>query len=260
VSTRGLAGRRAVVTGASRGIGATVAKALADAGAAVVVAARTADALEGLAASIRAAGGEATAVACDVTDEASVRRLGERARGLGPVDILVNNAGDGVSAPLAKITLAEWNRTLAVNATGTFLCTREFLPAMVERRRGRVINIASIAALGGAKYVAHYAAAKHAVVGFTRSVAAEAAGTGVTVNAICPGYVDTAMTARTVENVMGRTGLGAAEALAAVLASAGQPRLVAPSEVAAEVLRLCGDDAAAVTGEAIRLIGGAPTT
>ncbi|HSQ60060.1 MAG TPA: SDR family NAD(P)-dependent oxidoreductase [Acidobacteriota bacterium] len=259
MSERPLVGRRAVVTGASRGIGAAVARALAEAGAAVVLAARTAEPLEALAAGLRGEGAEATAVPCDVTDEAAVRRLGERARGHGPVDILVNNAGDGASAPLARITLAEWNRTMAVNATATFLCTREFVPAMVERRHGRVVNIASVAALEGAKYVAHYAAAKHAVLGFTRSVSAETEGSGVTVNALCPAYVDTAMTARTVENVMSRTGLGAAEALAAVLATVGQSRLVSPSEVAAEVVRLCTDDAASVTGAAIVLDGGART-
>jgi NAD(P)-dependent dehydrogenase (short-subunit alcohol dehydrogenase family) len=257
VSADFLAGRRAVITGAGRGIGAAVAQALAETGAAVVLAGRTPAPLETLAASLRAAGAEARAVRCDVTDETSVRRLGEEARRAGPVDILINNAGDAVSAPLAKVTLEEWNRVLAVNATGVFLCTREFLPAMVERRRGRVVTIASLAGLGGGKYIAPYAAAKHAAIGFTRSIAAETAGSGVTVNAVCPGYVDTEMTARTLANVRKRTGLGAAEALAAILATVGQSRLVSPAEVAAEVLRLCRDDAGGVTGEAIVLEGGA---
>jgi NAD(P)-dependent dehydrogenase (short-subunit alcohol dehydrogenase family) len=257
VSVGPLAGRRAVVTGAGRGIGEAIATALADAGASVVIAGRTAASLEALAAALRAAGARAEAFACDVTDEASVRRLGDAARQAGPVEILVNNAGDAASAPLAKITLEEWNRLLAVNATGVFLCTREFVPSMLERRWGRVVTIASVAGLQGGKYIAHYAAAKHAAIGFTRSVAAETEGSGVTVNAICPGYVDTEMTARTLDNVRRRTGLGAAEALAAILTSVGQSRLVSPAEVAAAVLRLCREDAGGVTGEAMVLEGGA---
>src|SRR4029077_3817430 len=114
------------------------------------------------------------------------------------VDILVNNAGISHSAPLPRTTLADWNRMLTVNATGTFLCTQAFLPGMVARHWGRVVNIASVAGLGGGKYIAAYSASKHAVVGFTRSVAAEVAGTGVTVNAVCPGYVDTDMTRESV--------------------------------------------------------------
>ncbi len=257
MSPGSLAGRRAVVTGAGRGIGEAVATALAEAGASVVLAGRTAAPLEALAARLRAAGARAEAHECDVTDEASVRRLGEAAGRAGPVEILVNNAGDAASAPLAKITLEEWNRLLAVNATGVFLCTREFVPAMEARRWGRVVTIASVAGLHGGKYIAHYAAAKHAAIGFTRSVAAETEGSGVTVNAICPGYVDTEMTARTLANVRRRTGLGAAEALAAILATVGQSRLVSPAEVAAAVLRLCREDAGAVTGEAVVLEGGA---
>ncbi len=247
-----LAGRGAVVTGGGRGIGAAVACALAEAGAAVVVAARTADEIERMASGLRGRGARAWAVACDVTVETSVRSLGVEALGLlGSVDILVNNAGASSSSPLQRITLAEWNRVLAVIATGTFLCTREFAPGMVGRGWGRIANIASLAGLEGARYVAHYSAAKHAVVGFTRSVALELQGTGVTANAVCPAYVDTPMTERTLANVQSRAGLTRERALAAVLATTGQERLVAPDEVAAAVLGLCRDDAGGTTGRAV---------
>ena len=144
---------------------------------------------------------------------------------------------------------------LAVNATGTFLCAREFVPRMVERGWGRVINVASIAGLEGAKFIAHYSAAKHAVVGFTRSIALELAGTGVTVNAVCPAYADTPMTERTLADVGARAGLSRDRALEAVLATTGQSRLVTPEEVAAAVLRLCREDAGPITGQAIVLDG-----
>jgi len=235
-----LAGRGAVVTGAGRGIGAAIAAALADAGARVLVTARSASDLERVAAQLAARGGQVTAHACDVSDEVSVRRLGAAAREkLGTVDVLINNAGAAQAAPLPKIALSEWNHLLAVNATGTFLCTREFVPAMVERGFGRIVNVASVAGLAGARYVAHYTAAKHAVVGFTRAIAAEFTGTGLTANAVCPGYADTPMTARTVAQVQSRTGRTPEESLAAVLESAGQQRLIQPAEIAAEVVALC---------------------
>ncbi len=260
MTARPLDGRGAVVTGGGRGIGAAVARALADAGARVVVAARTSDEIERVAAGLRERGAHAWAVVCDVVDEASVRALGEEARRrLGAVEILVNNAGGSSSAPLRKITLEEWNRMLAVNATGTFLCTREFAPGMIERGWGRVVNVASIAGLEGAKYIAHYSAAKHAVVGFTRAVAAEFAGSGVTVNAICPGYADTPMTERTLANVESRAGLSREQALAAVLATTGQERLVTPDEIAAAVLGLCRADASDANGRAVVLGRGART-
>jgi len=253
-AARPLAGRGAVVTGGGRGIGAAIAGGLAGAGAGVVVAARTAAEVEAVAAELRDRGGRAWPAVCDVTDERSVRRLGGEARSrLGTVDILVNNAGTATSARLEKLTLEEWNRMLSVHATGTFLCTREFAPGMAERGWGRVVNVASLAGLEGAKYVAHYSAAKHAVIGFTRSVALELAGRGVTVNAVCPGYVDTPLTERTLAGVQSRAGLPRDRALAAVLATTGQSRLVTADEVAAAVLELCGESAGDVNGQAIVL-------
>ena len=252
-----LAERGAVVTGAGRGIGLAVARALAGAGAAVVVAARTRDAIEAVATELRAAGGRAWAVSCDVTDLANVQALARAAEThLGHVDILVNNAGISHSAPLQKITLADWNRTLNVNATGTFLCTQAFLPRMVERRWGRVVNIASVAGLGGGKYIAAYSASKHAVVGFTRSAAVEVAGTGVTVNAVCPGYVDTDMTRESVARIAAKTRMSPEDALRAALATTGQRRLISPEDVARAVLALCDDAGRETSGETVVIAEG----
>ncbi len=258
-AVRTLAGRGAVVTGGGRGIGAAIAEALADAGAAVVVAARSTKEIEAVASALRALGAQAWAVACDVSDEASVRALAVQARerlgsGSARVDILVNAAGDGGAAPFERIQLSEWRAMLDAHATGTFLCTREFAPAMREQRFGRIVNIASTAGLEGARYVAHYCAAKHAVVGLTRAVATELAGSGVTINALCPGYVDTPMTQRTIAQIVARTGRTPAQALQSVLESAQQERLLTPAEVAAAALELCTESASGTNGRAVTLI------
>lgn len=252
-----LDGRGAVVTGGGRGIGAAVARGLAAAGARVVVAARTKSEIDRVAAELRTRFGEAFAVVCDVSRPQSVRALARAAFGrLGRVDILVNNAGIATSAPVRSLTLEEWNRTLAVNATGTFLCTQAFLGGMVERAWGRVVNIASIAARTGGPYLAAYAASKHAVLGFTRCAAAEVATDGVTVNAVCPGFVDTDMTAESVKRIVRKTGISRDKALDHIRRTSAQKRLIEPEEVAHVVLALCDERARGVNGQAVVIDGG----
>jgi NAD(P)-dependent dehydrogenase (short-subunit alcohol dehydrogenase family) len=249
-------GAVAVVTGGGQGIGAAVAHALAAEGAAVVVAARHFDRIERVAIEIRGRGGQAWALPCDVTDPTSVVDLAQAAiQQAGKVDILVNNAGVAHSAPLPKTSLDDWNHVLAVNATGTFLCTRAFLTFMLERKRGAIVNVASVAGLAGGRYIAAYAAAKHAVIGLTQSVAAEVEGTGVTCNAVCPGFVDTEMTQQSVERVVTKTGKKPAAALSALLASASQRRLITPREVADAVLALADLHGDRPNGKAITITG-----
>ena len=190
---------------------------------------------------------------CDVTEEGAVAELFDR---VGAVDVLVNNAGVAESAPLAGTTLADWRRQLDVNATGVFLCTRAVVPGMVERGSGRVITVASTAGVVGARYVAAYTASKHAAVGLMRAVAAEVAGTGVTANAVCPSYVRTPMTERTLDRISEKTGRSREEALASLESSTPLRRLLESEEVAEAVWYLASDAAAAVNGHALVLDGG----
>jgi len=251
-----LAGRHAVVTGGGRGIGAAIAAALAGEGATVSVLGRDPARLD---ARVQSLGGgtRAQGVAVDVTDEASVKSAfaAVRAR-FGRVDILVNNAGQAGSAPLAKTDLALWQRMLAANLTGTFLCTREALPEMTARGAGRIVNVASTAGLVGYAYVAAYCAAKHGVVGLTRAAALECAKTGVTVNAVCPGYTETDMVGDAVANIVAKTGKTESEARAALVARNPQGRMVRPEEVASAVLWLCLPASSSITGQAIAVAGG----
>jgi len=251
-----LEGRVALVTGGGRGIGAAAARSLAGHGAAVVVAARTLEQVEEVAASLRGDGFEALAFGCDVADRSEIDDLTLAVRReMGPVDILVNNAGTASSNPLKRLTLEEWNRVLAVNVTGTFLLTKALMPDMLDAGWGRVVNVASLAGLIGAKYMSAYTASKHAAVGFTRAVAAEVAGTGVTANAVCPGFVDTVLTDEVVTRIVQRTGRSREEALRSLLDQAGQARLISSEEVAEAVVRLCLEGSASANGEAIVLDG-----
>jgi 3-hydroxybutyrate dehydrogenase len=253
-----LEGKRAVVTGGGRGIGAEVARTLAAAGASVVVCSRTLSEVEAVASELTEAGHSAFALTCDVAEPAEITTLAAAANEmLGGVDILVNNAGFAPSAPLRSVTLEEWERVFAVNMTGTFLCTQAFLPAMIDAGWGRVINIASIAGKVGHPYIAAYAASKHAVLGFTRAVAMEAAAHGVTVNAICPGYVDTPLIDASVERIVAKTGISAAEAVGHMKKMSPQGRLIDVEEVAYLTLCLCDPLARGINGQGLVIDGGA---
>ena len=189
----------------------------------------------------------------DVTNEEQVTSF---FAALDRVDVLVNNAGIASGAPLARTTLDDWRAHLDVNATGAFLCTRAVVGGMIERGDGRIVTVASVAGLFGARYTAAYTASKHAAVGFMRAAAAEVAGTGVTANAVCPAYVDTAMTERTVANIVAKTGRTAEEARAEIEKMTPLGRLLEPDEVAAAVVFLASSEAASINGQTIVLDGG----
>jgi len=245
----------ALITGGGRGIGRAIALAFAREGARVVVSSRTADQVEAVAKEI---GGEAVALVCDVADPDSVNTLFSRAQqvlGRGP-DILVNNAGIAESATLVNTDDELWHRHLNTNLSGTFYCTRAALPSMIQKRWGRIINVASIAGKTGAPYISAYAASKHGVLGLTRSVAHEVATVGITANAICPGYVDTEMVSRGIEKIKSRTGRSEEEALETLKNMSPQHRLVTVEEVAAIALLLASDEGRGINGQAINVDGG----
>jgi NAD(P)-dependent dehydrogenase (short-subunit alcohol dehydrogenase family) len=189
----------------------------------------------------------------DVTNEEQVAAFFER---LGRVDVLVNNAGVAASASLVRTTIDDWRAHLDVNATGVFLCTRAVVGGMIERGDGRIVTVASVAGLAGSRYTAAYAASKHAAIGLMRATAAEVAGTGVTANAVCPAFVRTDMTRRTVENIVAKTGRTADEAEAELKAMTPLGRILEPEEVAAAVLFLASPEAAAINGQTLVLDGG----
>ena len=237
-------GRRALVTGGAKGIGRAIADRLAADGAIVCVLGRDAAAL--------AASGHRHAAA-DVTDDVDLGAAIER---LGPFDILVNNAGAALSAPFGRHSRADWDGMLAVNLTSCFVATQLVLPGMVAQGWGRIVSVASTASLKGYAYTAAYCAAKHGLLGLTRALAVETARTGVTVNAVCPGFTDTALVGRAVETIVAKTGQTPEAATAALARSNPQGRLVQPEEVAAAVAYLCRDDAASLTGQSIVVAGG----
>lgn len=237
----------AVVTGGGSGIGAAIAKRLLADGLRVTLMGRSLDRLQ---AQQIALGGVAIQV-CDVGDEDSVT---DAFAAVGDVDILVNNAGQVETAPVARTSLEVWQRLLNVNLTGTFLCSRAVLPGMLTRRQGRIINVASTAALKGYAYVAAYCAAKHGVLGLTRAMALEVAAKGVTVNAVCPGYTETDIVVSAIDTIVAKTGRTPEQARAELAKANPQGRLIQPDEVADTVAWLVG--AAGVNGQAIAVCGG----
>ena len=245
--------RVVVVTGGAKGIGRATVAAFAAHGDRVVALGRDRDALGSLAESLGFAGTTVETRACDVTDE---QEVGEVFAGIGAVDVLVNNAGVAEAAPLGRTTLESWSRHLAVNATGAFLCTRAVVDGMRERDAGAIVTVASTAGRVGAPYTAAYTASKHAAVGLMRAAAAELAGTGVRVTAVCPTFVDTEMTQRSVAAIMRATGRDEASSVAALQSTAPLGRLLDAHEVAACVLWLASPEAASINGQAIVLDGG----
>ena len=252
-----LAGRRAVVTGAGRGIGRAIALAFAGAGADVVVTARTTSDIEAVAREIKGIGSRGLLVVCDVTDPEQVSQMALQVKEeLGGVDVLVNNAGHAASHKFLGHPNELWHEMLLTNLTSVYYVTKALAPMMVDQKWGRIINIASIAARVGDKYVAAYTAAKHGVLGLTRSLATELISHSVTVNAICPGYVDTPLTQESIGNIMARTGMDEKQAREVLERLSPQKRLIEPGEIAAVALFLAQESSKGITGQAINVDGG----
>lgn len=247
----------ALITGGGRGIGRAIALAFAHQGASVAVAARTKEQIEKVAQEVQDLGVLSLAVVANVTDKESVLIMVETViKKFGRIDLLVNNAGGAKSAPLLKTDEALWNEMLAVNLTATYLCTRAVLPGMLERKSGRVINIASTVGKTGGLYISAYSAAKHGVIGFTRCVALEVANQGITVNAICPGFVDTELTIHSIRNISQKTGMEESKALEVLANISPQKRLMTAEEVANVALFLAKPESWGINGQAINICGG----
>lgn len=249
-----LQGRHALVTGGGSGIGAAIALALRAQGARVTVLGRRPDVLQGL---VQQNPEFLHAVCADVADAGQVAAaFADAANHFGPISILINCAGQASSAPFLKTDMALWQQMLAVNLTGTFVCTQAVLPQMLQSGWGRIVNVASTAGLTGYAYVAAYCAAKHGVIGLTKSLALEVAKKGITVNAVCPGYTETDILRESIANVVAKTGRSEADARAEFAKGNPQGRIVQPAEVADAVLWLCGEGASSITGQSISVSGG----
>ncbi len=252
-----LKNRVTLITGGGRGIGRAIALAYAREGARVAVAARSPAQVEAVAGEVRALGREALALTCDVTDAQSVRNaVASTVERWSRLDILVNNAGMAERVKLLDCDEATWNQTIAVNLTGTYLCTRAALPHMLQAGYGRIINIASVAARHGVPYAPAYTASKHGVLGFTRAAALEVAPRGITVNAICPGWVETDMAEAAIRRIVEKTGRTPEQARQTLEQMSPQGRMVKPEEVAELAVMLASDAAASITGQAINICGG----
>lgn len=249
--------RHALITGGGTGIGAAIARALAGEGAAVSLAGRRKAPLDDVATKLA----KASAIVADVTKEADCMAMAAAARKAhGPIDIVVVNAGAAASMPLAKMDLAHWHSMIDVNLTGAFLTVKATLVDVTRGSDGprRIIFIASTAGLKGYPYVAAYCAAKHGVVGLARALGLELEPTGVTVNAICPGYTDTPLLDAAAEKISTKTGRSAEESRAILARDNPTGRLIKPEEVAQAVLRLCSLSAGSVNGQTIEVTGGQP--
>jgi 3-hydroxybutyrate dehydrogenase len=254
-----LNGRHALVTGGGGGIGLATARALLAHGARVTVSGRSAERLER---AVEELGGSPVAQArtADVADEQAVQSaFDSAAAAFGPITILVNSAGVAESAAFSKTDAALWERHIAANLTGPFYACKAVEAGMRRSGWGRIVTIASTAGLRGGPYITAYCASKHGVIGLTRALALELAATGVTVNAVCPGYVDTPMTDAAVANIVAKTGMAADVARAKLIATNPQGRLLSADEVAHAVVRLCLPGAESITGQSIVLPGGEAT-
>ncbi len=249
--------RTALITGAGKGIGEAISRALASEGLRVAVAARTEADVQRVAASIGAEGGEAMAITCDVTQPESIVRAVEQVqREWGPITVLVNNAGRGGSHKLVGHDDALWHELIDINLNSVYYVTKAAVPAMIEAKWGRIINLGSIASKVGSKYMAAYTASKHGVLGLTRALAVELLPYNITVNAICPGYVDTPMTDGTITNIVDKTKMSPEQVRKTIEAFSPQNRLITPEEVAHVAVMLVAEEARGITGQAINVDGG----